>query len=43
MQFPPATSVKVVPEKVQIHGVVEAKLTGNPEIAVALTVKGGAP
>jgi len=28
---------------VQTDGVVEAKLTGNPDVAVALTMKGAVP
>jgi hypothetical protein len=35
--------VTVVPETVQISGVVEAKLTGSPEEAVAEIVNGGEP
>ena len=38
--FWPPTTVTVVPETVQIDGVVDAKLTVNPELAVALTVNG---
>ena len=43
MQVPPATIVTVVEETVQTEDVVEAKLTANPELAVALTVNGDAP
>ena len=35
MQFPPITPVRVLPLKVQILGVMEVKLTGRPEVAVA--------
>jgi hypothetical protein len=35
---PAATKVTVLPETVQIEVVVDAKLTGSPEEAVALTV-----
>jgi hypothetical protein len=37
-QVPAATNVTVLPETVQIEVVVDAKLTGSPEEAVALTV-----
>ena len=37
---PPARIVTVLPATVQIAGVVDAKLTGNPELAVALIVYG---
>ena len=43
VQLPVVTRVAVVPETVQTNGVREAKLTVNPELAVALTVKGVAP
>ena len=43
VQMPPATIVTVVDETVQTEVVVEAKLTDNPELAVALTVNGDAP
>jgi hypothetical protein len=43
VQVPTATSVTVVPDTVQTDEVVEAKLTANPELAVALTAKGAAP
>ena len=42
-QEPPAAIVTVFPETVQTEVVVEAKLTGRPELAVALTVKGATP
>ena len=42
-QVPPATMVTVVAETVQTPGVVEAKPTGSPELAVAATGNGGAP
>ena len=42
-QEPPATIVTVLPATVQTEVVVEAKLTGRPELAVALTVNGAAP
>ena len=38
LHVPPSISVTVVPETVQIVVVVDAKLTGSPEEAVALTV-----
>ncbi len=38
MHVPAVSSVTVVPETVQTEGVVEAKLTGRLEVAVALTV-----
>ncbi len=37
MQLPAVSRVTVVPETVQTEGVVEAKLTGRLEVAVALT------
>ena len=43
VQVPVATRVTVVPDTVQTAGVVEAKLTVRPEVAVALTVNGGVP
>ena len=43
VHLPPATSVTVLPETMQTDGVVDAKLTGRPELAVALTVNGAAP
>src|ERR1700733_9377060 len=42
-QVPAATSVTVTPDSVQTGAVVLAKLTGRPELAVALTVNGAAP
>jgi hypothetical protein len=38
LQVPVASKVTVVPETVQTDVVVEAKLTGRLEVAVALTV-----
>ncbi len=44
VQFAAAlTRVTVEPETVQTDVVVDAKLTGKPELAVALTVNGAAP
>jgi hypothetical protein len=40
VQVPTVTSVTLVPETVQTAVVVEAKLTGRPEDALALTVNG---
>jgi hypothetical protein len=42
-QVPTAIIVTVFPETVHTRGVVEAKLTGSPELAVALMVNGGVP
>jgi len=42
-QVPAEANVTVVPDTVQMEGVVEAKLTGSPELAVALTVIGAVP
>ena len=42
-QFPAATTVTVVFATVQIAGVMEVKLTGKPELAVAPIVNGVAP
>ena len=42
-QVPEATRATAIPETVQTDGVVEAKLTGRPEVAVALKLKGGVP
>ena len=42
-QVPEATRVTAIPETVQTDGVVEVKLTGRPEVAVALRLKGGVP
>jgi len=36
VQDPPPTSVATAPDTVQIAGVDEAKLTGSPELAVAV-------
>ena len=41
VQVPVVISVTVLPLTVQTAGVSEAKLTGKPEEAVALTVNGG--
>src|ERR1700722_19740225 len=43
VHMPTATSVAVVPETVQTDVVVDAKLTGRLEAAVALSVKGALP
>src|SRR5690242_2888198 len=40
VHVPALTSVTVLPETMQTAGVCEKKLTGSPELAVALTVKG---
>jgi hypothetical protein len=40
VQVPTVTSVTLAPETVQTDSVVEAKLTGRPEDALALTVNG---
>jgi len=42
-QVPEATRVTAIPETVQTDGVVEAKLMGRPEVAVALKLKDGVP
>jgi hypothetical protein len=42
-QVPVATMVTVVPATVQTAGVVDKKLTGRPELAVAVSVNGVAP
>jgi hypothetical protein len=42
-QEPPPAIVTVLPDTVQTAGVVEAKLTARPELAVALTVNGDTP
>ncbi len=42
-QVPPSTKVTVLSETVQTVEVVDAKLTANSELAVALTVNGAAP
>jgi len=39
LQVPALTRFTVFPETVHTAGVVEEKLTGSPELAVALTVK----
>ena len=41
LQVPTETRVTVIPESVQTVEVVEAKPTGKPELAVALTGNGG--
>jgi hypothetical protein len=43
VQVPTATKVTVDPEVVQIVEVWELKLTGRPEVAVAVTANGAAP
>jgi hypothetical protein len=40
VQVPEVTIVAAVPETVQTEGVVEAKLTAKPELAVAESVNG---
>jgi len=40
---PAARIVTVLPETAQTEGVVEAKVTANPELALALTVNGATP
>jgi hypothetical protein len=40
---PTARIVTTFPETVQIEGVVEAKATGSPELAVAASAKGATP
>ena len=40
MQVPAAMKLAVVPETVQTVEVVEAKLTGRPELAVAESISG---
>ena len=42
-QGPAVSSVTVLPVTVQTSGVVEAKLTGRPELDVALTLNGASP
>ena len=42
-QLPTPTIVTVLPEIVHTAIVFELKLTGRPELAVALTVNGAAP
>jgi hypothetical protein len=43
VQVPAATIVTVVLLSVQAEAVSDAKLTGSPDDAVALTAKGAAP
>ena len=43
VQLPAAASVTVEPDTVQTGAVCELKLTGKPELAVALTAKGAVP
>lgn len=43
MHVPAASKVKVVPLTLQTLGVVEAKLTGRPELAVAASAGVGTP
>jgi hypothetical protein len=43
VHVPTAASVTVPPNTVQTVEVVEAKLTPNPELALALTANGAAP
>ena len=43
VQVPIARRVTSEPETVQTDGVSETKLTGRPEVADAVTAKGGAP
>jgi len=43
VHVPTAASVAVPLDTVQMDGVVEAKLTAKPEVAVALTVNGTLP
>jgi hypothetical protein len=43
VQVPTSTRVTVLPETVQTGVVVDAKLTGSPELAVALIPNGAAP
>ncbi len=42
-QEPGATSVRVVPFKVQAKGVPEANVTARPELALAARLSGAAP
>jgi hypothetical protein len=39
MQIPTASSAAVEPETVQMAGVADVKLTGNPELAVAVNAR----
>jgi hypothetical protein len=43
VQVPTATKVTVAPDIVHTDWVVEAKLTGRPDDAVAFTVNGAVP
>ena len=43
VQVPALTRVTVLPDTVQTVVVVDAKLTGKPDEALALTVNGGVP
>jgi hypothetical protein len=43
VQGPAASNVTVAPDTVQTAGVVEAKVTGRPEVAVAVTLNGAEP
>ena len=43
VQVPRATSVTTAPETEQTDIVVEAKLTGRPDVAVAFTANGAVP
>ena len=43
MQLPAATRASVLPLTVQVLGVVEAKLTGRPELALATSGGGAVP
>jgi hypothetical protein len=42
-QVPAVSSVTVDPATVHTAGVVDAKVTARPEVAVAVTVNGGPP
>jgi len=43
VQVPATSSVTVLPDTAQTEAVVDAKLTGRPDEAVALTVNGAVP
>jgi len=43
MQVPTASSVSVLPLTMQVLGVVEAKLTAKPELALAIRAGGAVP
>jgi hypothetical protein len=43
VHVPAPTSVTVTPDTVHTGEVIEAKLTANPELALALTANGAAP